>query len=624
MLRSASEDAGSRRGFQFPLWRLGSILVGALLIMLAIEWVGGWALSGMQLYMRADQRWTQRQQESMVHLARYADTGDEVAYERYRTAVEVPLSQRSVRIAIQDSIPGWDCVRLAVLADDGVRHRTAKAIMLGHYFDFVSGIGRALASWERGDVLLDSIRAQASAIRTEWSRPAPDRDRIEARMDRVRALDTRLGAVERNFSDAIYAWLSRLRRVIWRSQLGVALLVLSVGLVFAYRTHRSNRAWKRNLEESEKRWRTLVENHPTPFLVTVDRRIQYVNPSGVEMLGGRSAEEIVGRSVLDFVPPDTEETILNRWSQLNAGDATVPIQHRLIRADGEERIVMSQAVPITYEGKPAAQSVVRDLTERFQYEDQLREAKQEAERMNRMKSALLANTSHEIQTPLTSILGFADAIKEELRQGDSTAETSDTEPVKRFATLIEKSGRRLKSTLEAVLNLSKLEAGEMDLSPRPVDMRSVVEHATHVFRHDATLRGLELETEVPDQALWAEVDQDGVQIALDNLISNALKYTRDGGSVWVRVGKESGEVVVEVEDTGIGMKAERVSELFEPFRQESEGLTREYGGTGLGLAVTRQVVHEMEGRIDVTTEKGEGSCFRIYLPAADDTDSTPS
>ncbi|MCS4152571.1 PAS domain S-box protein [Salinibacter ruber] len=283
--------------------------------------------------------------------------------------------------------------------------------------------------------------------------------------------------------------------------------------------------------------------------------------------------------------------------------------------------------------------IFRDITERKRRTERLKEAKKqaelsklEAEEASRMKSAMLANMSHEIRTPLTGVIGFAEAIGEETRgeeteDGDTGGKDAEGEgKVARFAGLIEDSGRRLLDTLDAVLNLSKLEAGKMSLQPEPVDLAGQARQVAREFEEEAAESGLTLE--VQTEEAWARADEGGLKIVLQNLLSNAIKYTEEGG-VTVRTYREDEQsqeneqvqedgqaVVLEVEDSGIGMDPSVAERLFEPFRQASEGMSREYEGTGIGLAVTKRAAEEMGGSIEVDTQKGEGSRFTVRFPAA--------
>ncbi len=275
---------------------------------------------------------------------------------------------------------------------------------------------------------------------------------------------------------------------------------------------------------------------------------------------------------------------------------------------------------------------------RLHREETLREAKEEAEEADRMKTVFLANLSHEIRTPLTSIIGFAEEIGDQMASLDEQdpeerLDALDLPTLSRFARLIRESGKRLLETLDGVLNLSKLEAGEMGLRSDPIDLSAEVETVAQEFEARAETAGVELRVDVSDDGPWAWGDGKGLEMILRNLVSNALKYTDEGGTVWIRTRHETtpaeapadapgdGVSVLEVEDTGIGIDSEQVDELFEPFRQASEGLTRQYEGTGLGLAITRKAVREMGGTIDVETEKGKGTCFIVRLREAEEVDT---
>ncbi|WP_259247129.1 PAS domain S-box protein [Salinibacter ruber] len=312
-----------------------------------------------------------------------------------------------------------------------------------------------------------------------------------------------------------------------------------------------------------------------------------------------------------------------------------------VGSDGDEvRWVRIRGEPLQEKENPEGEvarirGTIQDITERKEREGALRaakeeaeearreaeEAKEEAQEASRLKSALLANMSHEIRTPLTSIIGFAEMLGREA----AGLELSEDSPLPGYASTIEQGGKRLLETLNGVLNLSKLQAGQMEMEAGPVDLPEQARLAAEELRPEAEEKGvgLELETGLAD----AEADEGGVQIVLRNLLSNAIKYTDEGG-VTVRTYREDGDqedvhpqedswAVLEVEDTGIGMDPSVAEGLFEPFRQASEGMSREYEGTGIGLAVTREAVAQMGGSIEVETQKGAGTCMTVRLPGVE-------
>lgn len=262
-----------------------------------------------------------------------------------------------------------------------------------------------------------------------------------------------------------------------------------------------------------------------------------------------------------------------------------------------------------------------------QVQDDLVEAKETAEEMSRLKSAFLANMSHEIRTPLTAILGFADVL-------DAEPEAPHDE----IARLISRSGQRLMETLDSVLQLSRLESGNLQLSPESADVLSEVRDVVSLMEPRARGEGIELTQELPDGPVEGRYDTMALYRVLSNLVSNAIKFTERGGQVTVRVealhldperpetdphpatdvlratGKTREIVKIEVSDTGIGMNPSVIPKLFGAFRQESTGTRRSHEGSGLGLTIVQRLVRLMHGRIDVHSKKGEGSRFTIYLP----------
>ncbi len=242
------------------------------------------------------------------------------------------------------------------------------------------------------------------------------------------------------------------------------------------------------------------------------------------------------------------------------------------------------------------------LAERERYEAELIEARDRAEESARLKTAILTNMSHEIRTPLAAILGYAQILSGEV--GTQQQE---------FVDFIEQSGQRLMSTLNAILDLSRLESEDLRLSRRPVNMADAVLHSTVLFKPMARKKGLDLRTEVVHPEIVAHVDRAAVDRILNNLVGNAIKFTEEGH---VTIGMdEAGEWVrLIVQDTGVGIGEEFLPKLFEAFKQESSGLSRSHDGSGLGLAITRRLVEIMGGRIEVASEKGKGTRFTVFLP----------
>jgi signal transduction histidine kinase len=232
----------------------------------------------------------------------------------------------------------------------------------------------------------------------------------------------------------------------------------------------------------------------------------------------------------------------------------------------------------------------------------LEKAVEEAEQMNRLQGAFLADMSHEIRTPLTSIIGFAEVLDEKV---DGEAQ--------RFSSLILESSRRLLDTVNSVLDLSKLETEEVHLDPDRVDVAEEVRDTVRLFQAQAEAAGVDLTVEAPD-ALPAELDASALHRCCSNLVSNAIKYTEEDGSVTVRAKTADDEVIVEVADTGVGIDPEFQDGLFEPFEQSGANALADESGTGLGLAITHRLASLMDGAIDVESTPGEGSTFTLRVP----------
>jgi len=243
--------------------------------------------------------------------------------------------------------------------------------------------------------------------------------------------------------------------------------------------------------------------------------------------------------------------------------------------------------------------------EQSRYESELIAERDRAEEMARLKTAFLTNMSHEIRTPLSGIIGFAQVLHEELPRKHQE-----------FTGLIQDAAKRLLLTINSVLDLSKLEADKESLSFRVLDVSQVVTDTVRVLESLAKRKDLTLQVFAEDE-VPARLDRNAIEAIVNNLVGNAIKFTADG-SIDVSVTSDSELAVIEVADTGVGISEAFLPHLFDEFRQEYMDVDRPHEGSGLGLAITSRLVTKMGGRINVKSEVGEGTVFRVAFPTNDD------
>lgn len=359
--------------------------------------------------------------------------------------------------------------------------------------------------------------------------------------------------------------------------------------------------------ESEQRYRAVIEQtSESIFLIdpTTHRIIE--SNTAFQKLLGYDSEEILSLTLGDFIDHESESIAYNIERTLSAQSYHLG-ERRYRRKDGSLVEVEVSANKIYYGKRTALSAVVRDITERKQAERELYQAKVTAELANKSKSQFLANMSHELRTPLNAIIGYSEILQEE-------AEELEPEELKSDLGKIESSGRHLLGLINDILDLSKIEAGKMELYLEsfqvPVTLQEIVFTMQPLLQKNGNQLQVDCEPEIGE--MYADVTK--VRQILFNLLGNACKFTNQG-TIFLRVFQKAGQMIVfEVRDTGIGMTREQLNKLFQPFTQADTSTTRQYGGTGLGLAIAKQFCQMMGGDITVDSELGKGSTFTIHLP----------
>ncbi|MGA2229729.1 MAG: PAS domain S-box protein [Tepidisphaeraceae bacterium] len=370
------------------------------------------------------------------------------------------------------------------------------------------------------------------------------------------------------------------------------------------------------LRESEERLRAIWET-AVDGIITIDERgrITSFNPAATRLFGYQP-DEVLGKNVNMLMPsPYHHEHDTYLANYLTSGSKKIIGIGREVtglRKDGRSFPMELGVSEIVLGNRKVFTGIVRDISERKR-EEQMRQAKDEAEEANRAKSQFLANMSHELRTPLNAIIGYSEIMLEEIEDRPSAAQrAADIEKIRG-------AGKQLLSLINDILDLSKIEAGKLHLVLEEFDVAAVVREAVTTIEPLAQKTGNRLEVTCPRDIGFMHSDVIKVRQILLNLLSNAMKFT-DRGTVKLTVAREAHSegdwLTFTVSDTGMGMTSEQLGRLFQAFSQADENISVKFGGTGLGLAISRRLCVIMGGDITAQSEAGTGSVFRVLLPAA--------
>ena len=366
---------------------------------------------------------------------------------------------------------------------------------------------------------------------------------------------------------------------------------------------------------------SLLAENVTDAILRFDAegRCTYASPSTATVLG-RPPDDFIGNKASDKLHSDARDQIEEVERALLCGEeAHRRLTYRRYLDDtlGEAVFIEADCAAILHPDSRAPVGIVvsaRDVTQRVALESRLKRAMRHAEHAARAKAQFLANMSHEIRTPMNGVLGFAELLQRQNLSGDAA----------HYAELIERSGRSMMLLLNDILDISKIESGQLAVTREPVDPARVAEDCVKLHAAQAERAGIALDFRsaegVPGLVL---TDQLRLRQILSNLIGNAVKFTERGG-VTVSLLREGERLAISVEDTGIGIDPSRFARIFDPFIQAEGETTRRFGGTGLGLSISRQLAELLDGTLTVDSMPGIGSRFTLRLPATEPDSSAGS
>ena len=361
------------------------------------------------------------------------------------------------------------------------------------------------------------------------------------------------------------------------------------------------------LKESELKYRGLVENSPDAIVIYAKGRIVMVNKEGLHLMAAIRKEELIGRPVIQFVHPDYRDFVKGRMKELkNDGDVLPLSEEKLLRLDGSEVEVDVKAMSVILDNKPAVQMIIRDITERKRVEAEILSKTEELQKVNAEKDKFFSIIAHDLRSPLCGFMGLTEILAENSLK-------IPTEELHKLALAMKNSATNVFRLLGNLLEWSRMQRGLTVFTPELLLLNSVISESLIPITEDAIKKDIRIIFEIPDD-IFVLADKNMLESIIRNLVSNAIKFTSNGGKIIVSAQLSSEKMVnISIMDTGIGMNKEMIANLFRlDANTNRKGTDGEYS-TGLGLIISKDLIEKNGGELLIESEEGKGSLFKLTL-----------
>ncbi len=598
-------------------WPIVAAFVSMAILQASVAALSIQLLSTVRAYVAGESLYSKAQKDAQIYLLDYAQRRGELDYLRFMSALAIPLGDRAAREALQRQAPDIAAARQGFI--DGGNHPDDidGLIRMFRWFQRVPFMSEPIATWTEGDRTIEEMRALVARAHDRIRAGDPQSAAVEAMRVQSPILDERLTRLTNAFSSQLGEASRTTQRLLLGLNGVIAVLLTISGLAFV-------RGSIRLQANADLRMERLI-HAVTDGVVTLDedRKIVLFNRAA-ETMFGIGAIDALGSPIDRFIErfsittsPATEEapTVASSAGSLQALTGR--------KRDGRAFPIEASLSRLQTERGALTTIVLRDITARIMADTE-RRAHEALEAASKAKTEFLSRMSHELRTPLNAVIGFS-----KLLRLDTTRPLS-MEQLERVRH-VENAGAHLLALVNDVLDLSRIESGEMSVSPEAVQLLRVIEEAATMVSPLVTKAGIEvfLATGLPASSsgaradtrstppgdVWVNADPVRLRQVLVNLLSNAVKYNRPGGRVALTWQHAGSECEILITDTGRGISPEQLACLFQPFnRLGAESSTVE--GTGIGLVLSRQLAEMMGGTLTVTSTLGVGTCASLRLGIA--------